>query len=581
MMANPIKYTSRTYRSIITDINSDAELASKPAWWKRVWAGIGDALSIWLNAQANDNYLETAFTRRSVYDMLKLIDYDLAWKQTSSGTILFYLNPSTVSFPVTFSASDLVAVTSGTLDVESKRFEARTNITVSQTTETFTADDATDELTVAREYTTGEKVRVSSAGTLPSGLSSGTDYYVIKVDATTIKLATSIANAHQGTEIDITSTGSGTHTIELFSFQKTLYQQRSITQYVAGEGDGSTEWLEIPLRDRDIIPATIEVIIDSVTWTKVDTLVDSNSTNTHYRLIFNNDGSSFLMFGDGTYGKIPGNFEINVSYAVGGGVNSNVTTVNRINIYGASNTDITGVSNPASITGGTSEESIINAKREAPLLLKARNRFVTAEDGEALSRDFTGASAAYVEVNAFGVLSARVVVVAPGGGNLSSGDQSDLQAYLVNRSVLEAMDIRVEDVTFVTVSPSIDINVLSSYSYSDIEPYIDIAARLVLSETGQEIRDDYLANGLESAVDLINTIFSKSFGESDYQQLDTLLANFDPAKFGNDLNRSNLEGFIDSFVDGVNYATETSLSYPVSVPESQITTIGTITLAEV
>lgn len=580
-MANPIKYTSRTYRSILTDINSDDELASKPEWWKRLWAGVGDALSIWLNAQANDSYLETAFTRRAVYDMLKLIDYDLSWKLTSSGTVLFYLNADTVSFPVTFSADDLAATTPGTLDIESKRFEARSGITVNQTTETFTADDAADELTVAREYTTGEKVRVSSGGTLPGGLSSGTDYYVIKVDATIIQLATTIANAYKGTAIDITSTGSGTHTIELFSFQKTLYQQRSINQYVAGEGDGSTTWLEIPLRDQDVIPSTIEVIIDGVTWTKVDTLVESGATDTHYRLIFNNNGSSFLMFGDGTYGQIPGNFEINVSYAIGGGINSNVPNKNRVNIYAASATDIVGVSNATNMTGGSDEESITNAKKEAPLLLKARNRFVSAEDGEALARNFTGASAVKVEANAFGVLSARVVVVAPGGGNLSSGDQTSLQSYLVERSVLEAMDIRVEDITFVSVSPSLDIKVLEGYTYSDIEPYIDLAARLIISETGQEIVDTFLNSGIDGAVELINTIFTKSFSDSDYPAITTLLENLSPTEFGRDLQRSDLEGFIDSFVDGVDYVNETSLSFPISVDVAEITSVGTITLAEI
>jgi hypothetical protein len=40
-----------------------------------------------------------------------------------------------------------------------------------------------------------------------------TDYYVIKVSDTTFKLATSYANAIAGTAINITSTGTGTHTI--------------------------------------------------------------------------------------------------------------------------------------------------------------------------------------------------------------------------------------------------------------------------------------------------------------------------------------------------------------------------------
>jgi hypothetical protein len=79
---------------------------------------------------------------------------------------------------------------------------------------TFTADAGTDILTHTNinliRYT---RVQVSTTTTLPAGLAAATDYYVIKVSDTTIKLATSYANAVAGTAIDITSAGTGTHTI--------------------------------------------------------------------------------------------------------------------------------------------------------------------------------------------------------------------------------------------------------------------------------------------------------------------------------------------------------------------------------
>ena len=81
---------------------------------------------------------------------------------------------------------------------------------------TFTADDTTEELTTASDheyYRTGIPVRVSTTTTLPAGLSSGTTYYTIYVDGDEVQLATSYANALAGTAINITSPGSGTHTI--------------------------------------------------------------------------------------------------------------------------------------------------------------------------------------------------------------------------------------------------------------------------------------------------------------------------------------------------------------------------------
>lgn len=86
-------------------------------------------------------------------------------------------------------------------------------------TESFAAASvaiATDLITVsinADRWLTGVKVRMTTTGVLPTGIAAATDYYVIRVSPTTIKLASSAANALAGTAVDITAAGSGTHTI--------------------------------------------------------------------------------------------------------------------------------------------------------------------------------------------------------------------------------------------------------------------------------------------------------------------------------------------------------------------------------
>ena len=78
----------------------------------------------------------------------------------------------------------------------------------------FTADASTDVCTHTNinlmPYTT---VQLSTTTTLPAGLATATDYYVIKISDTTCKFATSYANAVAGTAINITDAGTGTHTI--------------------------------------------------------------------------------------------------------------------------------------------------------------------------------------------------------------------------------------------------------------------------------------------------------------------------------------------------------------------------------
>lgn len=78
---------------------------------------------------------------------------------------------------------------------------------------TFTADNTTDQLTAtAHGQNTGDGPgRVfTQTGTLPTGLTALTDYWFIRVDANTLRLATSQANALANTFVNFTTNGSGT-----------------------------------------------------------------------------------------------------------------------------------------------------------------------------------------------------------------------------------------------------------------------------------------------------------------------------------------------------------------------------------
>lgn len=96
--------------------------------------------------------------------------------------------------------------------------QATTN-TISTRTATFTADTGTDIMTytstasLPSNLLTGTRVRVSTSTTLPAPLVAATDYYLIRVNDSTFKLATTYANAIAGTQIDITTTGTGTQTL--------------------------------------------------------------------------------------------------------------------------------------------------------------------------------------------------------------------------------------------------------------------------------------------------------------------------------------------------------------------------------
>lgn len=85
--------------------------------------------------------------------------------------------------------------------------------------DTFTADAGSDLCTYTSTASnpsnllTGTRVRLTTTTTLPGGLATATDYYLIRMSDATFELATTYANAIAGTQINITDAGTGTHTI--------------------------------------------------------------------------------------------------------------------------------------------------------------------------------------------------------------------------------------------------------------------------------------------------------------------------------------------------------------------------------
>lgn len=79
---------------------------------------------------------------------------------------------------------------------------------------TFTASSSSGLLlTYTNDFTTYTQVRFTTTGTLPTGLSLATDYWLVRVGATSARVATSLANAIAASVISYTDAGSGTHTM--------------------------------------------------------------------------------------------------------------------------------------------------------------------------------------------------------------------------------------------------------------------------------------------------------------------------------------------------------------------------------
>jgi hypothetical protein len=87
-------------------------------------------------------------------------------------------------------------------------FDASANTVVDLTADTIAYP--------AHVFSTGDFVNyANTGGTNITGLTGNANYYVIRVDGNTIKLASNSANAIAGTQLDLSGLGVGTHNIKL------------------------------------------------------------------------------------------------------------------------------------------------------------------------------------------------------------------------------------------------------------------------------------------------------------------------------------------------------------------------------
>lgn len=166
-----------------------------------LWASIDSANKAQVDLSLTTDAASVAAAFELAFDALTDFSTVIATDDSAAdGTMLFTNQTVGAAIDaVTKSEDDADA---GTIEVDETI--AGTDSVLHLTAETIAIPD--------HGFYTGTKVAATTAGTLPTGLSA-TNYYVIRVDASTIKLATNLVNANAGTAVNITAEGTGVHTL--------------------------------------------------------------------------------------------------------------------------------------------------------------------------------------------------------------------------------------------------------------------------------------------------------------------------------------------------------------------------------
>lgn len=101
-------------------------------------------------------------------------------------------------------------------------------------------DVASDEITIpSHGFSTGLKGQLTTTGTLPDPLMTGTDYFVIVIDSNTIQFAETLVDAEAGTPIDLADAGADG---SVNTFTATALAGASVTFQKSNDAEN---WLDI------------------------------------------------------------------------------------------------------------------------------------------------------------------------------------------------------------------------------------------------------------------------------------------------------------------------------------------------
>lgn len=311
-----------------TDFQSEADFGRLLL---ELFAHMGDIISYYTDALANESFLATAQTRRSVIHHLGLIGYRLATAAPASATLTLTI-PGPCSAPVVIGRGAAFA-TRSEQGIPSVRFE-------------YARDD--DLVIPCSDFDPvgGGKLRARTRIPVEEG-----------------RLVSD--------EVLGVSDGSRDQRLRL-AHPRLILRSLGAAQEVTPDIRVVSELGGVPLE-----------------WRLQESLAFSSPADADYVVEIDDRDQATVVFGQAAPAA---GSEVRATYRVGGGTLGNVARDRIQTIVDASQLTLLGaeVTNEEPATGGSERESIDHAVQHAPSVFRSLRRAVTAQDYEALALDFSG-----------------------------------------------------------------------------------------------------------------------------------------------------------------------------------------------
>ena len=368
-----IDYTNKDFQSL-RQAMLDLARQRLPEWTDRsqadlgvllvdLFAYMGDIILYYQDRIANESFLQTALERRSVLNALRLVGYELSSPPPAQAQLDLYFNPAKVV--VTIPEGKTVFSSAAADGTAAQRFE--------YLGPSFTIDLSSDQVKPSTDKTklVYSGLPVTQCSLLKAevfiGSSSGEPNQIFPLPDPEVILDTLLIEVNEG------------------------------VSWVAWDRRGS-------------------LLYDTAADGRV-TL--SNAEARDYYVQYDENDVCSVIFGDGTYGRIPkiGSNNIRATYRTSSGAAGNVPTNTITDGKAVKNVidRFASVTNPAPAVGGADHEDIDHAKSFGPLAFRSGQRAVTLGDYIALAQQAGGVSKVRGAVANWNVIK---LYVAPTGATL-------------------------------------------------------------------------------------------------------------------------------------------------------------------
>ena len=441
-----IDYTNKDYLSLRAAMLDLAQY-SLPEWTDRspadpgvvlveLMAYVGDICLYYIDRVASECFLATAKERRSAFNLLQLIGYELS--------------------PALPASAEL------TLTFDAPQGQDPKVVTIPKGTQ-FSADAGAGNPPVTFEYTGPDRA----------------------VDLSTSLVVTRL-QVQEGKTVKDEILGSSTGQAgQRFALSRNPVIASSVTVEV-NDGGSFKSW---DRRDNLLYHTGPDGRVQETT-----------SDSRDFQVVFDEWGNAFVVFGDGQYGAIPpaGNNNLRATYRAGGGDSGNVGA-NTITKCLSPVTKLKSVTNPLAATGGTDAEPLDHAIRFAPLVFRSGGRAVTLNDYVSLAQNAGGVAKVIAVGRGWNAIDLCIAPEGKAVAPLTAEKKKEIIAYFEDKRMVGTF-ITIKDPVPAPVNISLSIIVEHNYDALLVRQQVERDVRAILDYKNVDFaKTIYLSKVYESA----------------------------------------------------------------------------------